>query len=318
MIITFHMGAHKTASSLIQHRLRRLCRRRYGRDLAFLDNKHVAQSPWGAWCVRGKGSQGAALESFKRQIETWQDASPKAVIISSEGFLGTINSFGPNGLYPEAPEILARFKELVDQTANIDIRPIYYIRRTDRFLESCLSQRLSLGRDAASENMFAPELIAAASWRPVIEAIETTLGEPVAVRNFEDLKIQGPARFVATFLAAAGMPAPTVAERLISIGQIVEFLPKPVQRWHTIADFLRPNAGLSARGSEIAGHIRPLVSPEEWHRIVRPFLRQHFIVAVDSARLGAPKSAAATLQQQYDADCAWIGERFRLPYTTAT
>lgn len=314
MRVTFHMGAHKTASSLIQHRLRRVGTTFAGRRLLFMDNDAVLGTAWGDWCRRERGDGNAALGSFAGQIEAWRAAGADHVILSSEGFLGGITMFDRGKLYPDAAAVLARLGVLLAGTGHtVDIRPLYYVRRTDRFLESCLSQRLSLGKDLDPRTAFDDDRLATLSWRPVIEAIERAVGRPIAVRRFEDLTRVGPADFVAGFLAACGLPAPHFVERQVTLGRAAERLPRWLRERQPFADFLRPNAGLSVRGSEMSLRLRPLVSKEEWRTVVRPFLRRNFSAARDkTGGIRAPDNVARQLRRTYEADCDWLGDRLTL------
>ncbi len=320
MLVTFHMGAHKTASSLIQHRLRRVGKKFAGRRLMFMDNDAVLGARWGDWCRRQRGDEVAALKSFAGQIEAWRSAKADNIILSSEGFLGGITMFDRGKLYPEAASALARLQALIAETGNsVDIRPVYYIRQTDRFLESCLSQRLSLGKELDPQTAFDDEALATLSWRPVIAAIEDAVDRPIAVRLFEDLKTLGPADFVAGFLTACGLPGPSLPERFLTLGRAAELLPKTLRRRQPFADFLRPNAGLSVRGSEMSLRLRPLVSKDEWRTVVRPFIRRHFSAARDTAGgIRAPEAVAQRLREVYRNDCAWLGDRLTLCYDGAS
>lgn len=320
MQVAFHMGAHKTASSLIQHRLRRIGGRFAGRQLVFMDNDTVLSTSWGDWCRRERGGLDAARASFAKQIESWRKDNADHVILSSEGFLGGITVFERGKLYPGATEVLQRLRHLISETGNeVTCHPVYYIRQTDRFLESCLSQRLSLGRELDPETVFDKPEFAELTWKTVIEAIEAAMGARIVVRRFEDLKEKGPADFVAEFLSACGLPDASTLQRHVALGRAVELLPEPVRKLQPVADFLRPNAGLSIRGAEMALQLRPLVTKDEWRKTVRPFLRRHFSALRDpGGGYRAPDALAKVLRETYRDDCAWMGDRLTLRAGNAT
>ncbi len=319
MIVYFHLGAHKTASSLIQHRLKRLRGRVGPHRFAFAENAVAGRSIWGKWCKRAKSSASErqkAIDAFRRDFARLTQTPVDALVISSEGFLGGIPRFCGAGAYPFAKVAMANLASLLETLdVEIDLRPVFYIRRTSRFYESCLSQHLSMGRAKTPEDAFAAIREDKVSWQPVVAAIEAVCGHEIPVRRFETIAEAGPAGFVENFLATLGLGPATMLEREIALGRTAERLPASVRKLGPVAHFLRPNVGLSPRGAEMVERLHPLVSRDEWHAIVRPFIRRHFSAIKDpGATFAMPKDQVARLDTVYESDLIAFASRLCLAY----
>ena len=319
MIVYFHLGAHKTASSLIQHRLKRLNGRVGPHRFAYAENDTVARGDWGKWCRRKaptKDETTRAVKAFKRDIAALMKDGPDAIVLSAEGFLGGIPRFSGENAYPSAKMALENFFTLANRLEmKLDVRPIFYIRRTSRFYESCLSQRFSMGHAESPEEAFAAIRPETASWQPIIADIEAASGRQIPVRTFETIAQLGPAGFVAEFLAALGLGPATSLQREIALGHAAERLPAAIRKVPVVARFLRPNVGLSARGAEMVERLRPLVTKEEWHAIVRPVIRRHFSALKDPGpTYPLPDDLARRLDAVYDEDLKALSSRLTLSY----
>lgn len=315
--ILLHLGAHKTATTLLQSRLRGLGGRVAGTRFTFLDNEEVKRTAWSRWC-RGRETRVAAgtdpAGAFAADVATWASTAGGLVLMSCEDFLGSTAMFDGRGLYPEAAERIGRFRSLVDAHPDVVVRPLLYLRQTSGFLASCLSQEIAKGRGVDRRDLLRQVRPGRYRWRPLVEAIEAGFGGRLPVRRYETIRDDGALGFTLDFLAAFGFPAPGTVERLVRLGGLAEMMPERAERLtHALRAALRPNAALSERGILVAEAIRPHVSAAEWSRFVRPFLARHF----DAVRDGGGGTdfrgpRGAKLDAAHAEDLAWLGDRLTL------
>lgn len=305
LILCLHLGAHKTATTLIQRRLAALRGRIGGRPFLYRSNEDVKAAPWARWC-RGKPDAADPVRAFAEEVAAWRGGRGGIVVVSSEDFLGSTALFDGRGLYPEAADRLGRLAELLGTQTDIDLRPLFHIRRTPAFLASALSQEIAKGRTVDRRTLRRTLRAELFRWREVVSAIETMLGRPVAVRRYEAIETHGGRAYVLDALAAFGLPEPTARERLLALGGLAERIPKPLARLvHEMQVLARPNAALSTRGVAIADAIRPHVDAAEWDRIVRPFLARHFNAVRDQGRsIRLDSDLAEALDCEYERDLA--------------
>ncbi len=313
LIVGLHLGAHKTATSLIQHRLGALGGRLGGKPFLFRGNKALKTEAWARHC-RMKAPRGDVAASFAAELALWRGTGGP-IVLSDEDFLGTTSFAFGGALYPEAAERLARIAALFATAPDLDIRPIFYVRQTSSFIASSLSQEMlrRKQRRGGPADATAPPL----RFRPVVEAIEAAFGRPIAVRRYEAIAELGGLGYVLDFLEALGLAAPTATERAWRLGGAMDSLPRRLR--DLARPLVRPNVSLSARGMTMAEALRPLVDDAEWRKVVRPFLQKNFNTLTDKERpIELNKRLRATLDAAFAEDLAFLGDRLAFRYPAIT
>lgn len=243
--VVYHLGAHKTASSLLQKYMRDngavLRRRRIhyvGRDEM---NDLVG---WGKRLLH----QPERLEG--RITEAFANPWHRTVIISHENTLGPPFKDGAAHLYPRGPEIIAQLARALGRWR---ARVFLYVRPQDEFVESYYLQRIHQGHRLSFSQWLDQLDLDALSWRPVVDALVSHFGaERVEVVDFDRIR-QGQNEFIADFF------------RRIDPSYEIQPDYRPVR-----------NASISDKGLRIAlaanKHLR-----SDWERkAMRKFLQKHF------------------------------------------
>jgi hypothetical protein len=270
----FHIGAHKTGTTVIQQflaanrpRLRERGVVYLGRPLldGFAKNKSERDPRDGPLALRL-----AELSAAGRT---------EAVIGSCENLLGAPFTRDSDELYPKAAErisALRRVLEPYDATIIITVRP-----QAD-FLQSYYLQTINQGEHATFDEWFARRNLAELSWRPLIETAREAFGQSaVHVIDFELLRNGGPEAYLAEFMAVAdpGRPIAITAPE---------------------AD----NASLSARGLQIALAMNPLLIDKDERVATRKFLQQHFSNRSFPRPVLLTADQRADIEQRYSAEYA--------------
>lgn len=179
--VVFHVGAHKTGTSLLQ---------KYMRDNAALLRRHRmyyisrgAMNDYVGWGDKLLTDP----EPLARKIRTmllipWFTT----VIASHENTLGPpLRGHRGAHLYPRAPEIIRALGELL---APYRARILLSIRPQDQFVESYYLQSIHQGRHKRFDEWYARLDLDALSWRPVVDTLCEVFGrEQVDVIDFRTI-----------------------------------------------------------------------------------------------------------------------------------
>lgn len=313
VILCLHLGAHKTATSLVQARLAALRGRVGGRRFLYIDNRDLKAAIWARWC-RGRPHDGDPVADFASTVAGWRAASAGVVVVSAEDFLGGTALFDGRGLYPEAGERLGRFAELLAAHPDVSVRPLLHIREQTGFLAAAAAQETVKGRRIRRRGVkhLDPSRF---SWGDLVETIEARLGVRVAVREFGSIRRLGGTGYVADMLEAFGLPEPTRIERSIALGGLADRVPEPLLRRLRLGFLRRRNPSLSARGMALAEAMRPHFEGADWNAVARPFLARHFSAADGDATQPLPDFVARRFAGLYERDLVRLGPRllFRHP-----
>lgn len=243
--VVYHLGAHKTASSLIQKYLRdnpEVLRRH---RLAYLGRGEMNDLVgWGKKVLR----QPWLLED--RIAELVADPRCDRLVTSHENTLGP--PLKPDGghLYPRGPEIAARLAQILRRWPS---RVILYLRPQDEFVESYYLQSIHQGGHATFEEWLGNVDLEAISWRPVVEALHEHVGrDHVEVVDFGRIR-EGQNAFIADFLRRVD-PTLDVTPNY-----------RPVR-----------NASISEKGLRIALAANPHLRADWERKAMRRFLQRHF------------------------------------------
>lgn len=307
VILCLHLGAHKTATSLVQARLAALGGRVGGQRFLYVDNRDLKPAVWARWC-RGRAHDGDPAEDFAAAVRRWRAASGGVVVVSSEDFLGSTALFDGRGLYPEAGERLERFAALVAAHPDVSVRPLLHVREQTGFLAAAAAQEAAKGRRIRHRDV---KLLdpSGFSWADLVDTIEARLGARVAVREFGSIRRLGGAGYVVDMLAAFGLPAPIRIERALPLGGLADRIPEPVLRRLRLGFLRRRNPSLSARGVALAEAMRPHFGRDDWNAVARPFLARHFSTADGEAAQPLPGFVARRFVDLYEQDLARLGPK---------
>lgn len=243
--VVYHLGAHKTGSSLLQKFMR--------------DNPEVLRRHRIAYL--GRGEMNTCVGWGKRLLNRPEILEDRlAELAADEGCDRVVtsheNTLGPP-LKPGAPHLYPRGPEIVEQLARVlkpwRARAFLYIRPQDEFLESYYLQQIHQGEHMSFGEWLEDIDLTALSWQPVVAALRAQFGaDRVEVVDFGLIR-EGQNRFIADFLRR--------------IDPTIEFTPdyRPIR-----------NPSISGKGLRIAlvanRHLRT-----DWERkAMRTFLQRHF------------------------------------------
>jgi hypothetical protein len=178
--LVFHLGAHKTGTSLIQKYMR--------------DNRSLIERNRVGFTVRSQtdvfigwgrpGHMKVNLPELARLIVQHRDRRFRAFVVSHENTLGRPFRSGQPGLYPGAVESM---EILVDIFKPMRPRFVYYIRSQEKFMESYYLQTVHEGRYASFRDWKSSIDTNDLSWKPLIETIRSAFGnDSVIVKDFEE------------------------------------------------------------------------------------------------------------------------------------
>lgn len=243
--VVYHVGAHKTASSLLQKFMR--------------DNREILRQNRICCLSRGEMNDyvgwGKKLltrpENLEQRIaEALEDPWYRTLVISHENTLGPPFKEGAAHLYPRGPELVAQLASALQPWPS---RIFFYIRPQDEFVESYYLQRVHQGHRLSFAEWLDEIDLDALSWQPLVDAMTQHFGpERVEVVDFGLIR-QGQNEFIADFL------------RRIDPETQIEPDYRPIR-----------NPSISDKGLRIAlaanKHLR-----NDWERkAMRTFLQKHF------------------------------------------
>lgn len=243
--VVYHLGAHKTGSSLLQ---------KFMRDNRDALQEHgiyyLSRSEMNDYVGWGKKLLTRPKLLEHRIADAFADPRYHTLVTSHENTLGPPFKPGAAHLYPRGPE-------LVEQLATVlrrwHVRAFLYIRPQDEFVESYYLQRIHQGHRQSFAEWLDEIDLEALSWRPVADALVEHFGqENVDIVDFGLIRT-GQDAFLADFF------------RRIDPNNRIDPAYGPVR-----------NASVSDKGLRIAlaanKHLR-----NDWERkAVRKFLQKYF------------------------------------------
>ena len=242
--VVLHVGAHKTGSSLVQKFLRD-----NRKALSAGGIHYVPRSDMNTLVGWGK----ALHESPELLRGRLADVTSghRVVLASHENTLGRPFVKGTPGLYPDGPRNAKELGQILD---GFDYTVVVYIRPQADFVESYYLQSLHEGgTQTFAQWVDAMIDVEALSWRPLIDALEESLGpDRVVVKDFREIH-HGQEEFLRRFFAA------------IDVDPRISLSYAPVR-----------NPSISEKGMQMALAVNPLLSSPKQRKAVRVFLQKHF------------------------------------------
>lgn len=190
--VAYHLGAHKTGSSLLQKYMRDNVDLLREEQIYYLSrsemNDHVG---WGKKLLE----QPHLLTD--RIVEVFTDPHYRILVTSHENSLGPPFKPGAAHLYPRGPELIGQLSTALRPWP---ARVLLYVRAVDEFLESYYLQMIHQGRHLSFDEWLDQLDLGALSWRPVVDALVEHFGpDRVEVVDFHTIH-RGQNAFIADFL----------------------------------------------------------------------------------------------------------------------
>jgi hypothetical protein len=266
-ILVAHLGAHKTATSLIQNYFKDKKKYYLGQGVYPLARDEVSPFvTWGERVIKEAGKFNAFLRGHMEKT------TANYLLFSNENILGRPFKDHP-GLYPEHSRIIDALPKVFE---GMSPRVVYSIRPQWELLESYYLQKIHQG-DFMTFNQFVDGIdLTKLSWVPVIEKLRDTVGvDNVKVLDFGLIR-QGQEKFISEFVSHCLSPSIT-----------------PDLDYDTVH-----NPSISDRGLHIALRINPLLRQGETG-IVRKFLQTHFSNLTEPRPLLMNETMRSELKQRY-------------------
>lgn len=280
----FHVGAHKTGTSLLQKYFRDNPEMNGALGLAIIGRgdanrlvgwgKHLHERP----------------ELLRSRLEKEAAKRPSVVFMSHENTLGRPFQQDRPGLYPDASRSAEALAKVCD---GFDTYVVLYVRPVPDFLESYYLQTIHEGAWHSFQEWY-DSLTGTHSWAPVVAALESAFGaDRVILGDFTEIA-EGQNQFLQRFMTRAGIPQPPVIDYA------------PVR-----------NASISARGLEIALGINRHLRSSKERQATRKFLQQYFSNRKDDRARPMPddvrRSIIVRTGAEYEALAARAAEALAAP-----
>lgn len=243
--VVYHVGAHKTGTSLVQSYLAENRRALRKQNVTYLTRGTLEN--WVRELDGGSDDPGA----LTRRLDEAFLRRPEGVVLASyENTLGPPFSSKRAGLYPRAEERAAALREVL---ANHSTKILLGIRPQSGFVESFYIQTVQQGGYQTFAEWFGNLDLDQLSWRPVIDVLVRTFGrETVEVIDFNTIR-NGALAYLRGFLDRV--------DRNIELEG---------------SEAPRDNASLSEKGLRIALAANPHLTDKEERAEMRKFLQDQF------------------------------------------
>lgn len=249
-----HLGAHKTATSLIQKYFQEKREQYAALGVRYIPRERISElTGWGTRLIDNPGDFRAEIDSHAKHAGT------RYVVFSYEDMLRRPFVEGKGSLYPRHRDPL---NALSSALTGYNLKLVYYIRPQVEFVPSYYVQLIQEGGFFTFEQ-FLDELIDLnrLSWKPLVDGFVKVFGsDNIYIGDFRTIK-GGQFQFLKEFVEST-MPG---------IAGDYEY-----RKVH--------NVGLSARGLHIALRINPLLRKDtktRETRKVRNFLQENFSSATE-------------------------------------
>lgn len=249
-----HLGAHKTATSLIQKYFQEKREEYKAKGVSYIPRDRISEiTGWGAKLIDNPGR-------FRKEVESqFKKNGSRFVIFSYEDMLRRPFAEGKKGLYPRNHDPL---KALSEALQGYNTKIVYYIRPQVEFVPSYYVQLIQEGGFFTFEQFITEQVdLNEISWKPLVDSFSDVFSpENVHIGDFRSIRA-GQYEFLKQF----------VENMMPGIEGDYEY-----KKVH--------NVGLSARGLHIALRINPLLRKDTTTREtrkVRNFLQENFSSATE-------------------------------------
>lgn len=269
--VIYHVGAHKTGTSLVQSYLSENRRALRKQDVTYLTRGTLENWVRG---IDGASDDPGALD--RRLGEAFLRRPDGVVVASYENTLGPPFSSKLPGLYPRAEERAAALRKAL---AQYSAKVLLSIRPQSAFLESFYIQTVQQGGYQTFAEWFGNLDHEQLSWRPVVDTLVSTFGrDAVEVIDFSTIR-DGALAYLRGFL-----------DRIDPDVRLDE------------AEAPRDNASLSDKGLRIALAANPHLTDKDERATMRKFLQEHFPNTRYPRPVLLSEAERAKLDARYSAD----------------
>lgn len=243
--VAFHVGAHKTGTSVVQGYLRDNARRLRRHRMVYLHRTAMnGFVGWGEKLVEDPAPLSRRIALILRI--PWFTV----VVASHENTLGKPFVDGVAGLYPRAAEIIPVLRRVL---APYRTKVFLSIRPQGEFIESYYLQLIHQGGHQPFSDWLAQIDLNALSWRPIVDDLTAAFGrEQVEILDFRQVQRDQQAYLQDFF-------------RRIDPRLSVEISPPPVR-----------NPSISDKGLRLALAANPYLTSAAERRLMRVFLQDNF------------------------------------------
>ncbi|MGC1273667.1 MAG: hypothetical protein WBC44_08180 [Planctomycetaceae bacterium] len=236
-----HIGAHKTATTLVQSILKRRRHVLHRQSIHFESWGY----PLGKALLREAPLHQTSLAELRRELEERLGSRPEPVaILSAESFCGN-----PYDGYRNIASVAGDLREI---TRSFRVQIVLATRRQDDFLESIYGQSVKEGGVASFEEFASGGLLDAFDWEVLASAYREQFGDDRVRTVSYDRLVEDPSRAVETLFEGCGR---SFVCRTRGTGRV--------------------NPGLSRKGIEMARRCNAIIDVRE-RKQFRRFLEKHF------------------------------------------
>ena len=277
--VVYHVGAHKTGTSLVQSYLSENRRALRKQDVIYLTRGTLEN-----W-VRGLGGGPDHPGALDRRLDEAFQRRPASVVVGSyENTLGPPFSAKRRGLYPRTEERAAALREALSRYST---KVVLSIRPQAAFLESYYIQTVQQGGHQPFDRWFGKLDADLLSWRPIVDTLVSTFGrEAVEVIDFRTIR-DGALAYLRAFLARID-PEVRLDE----------------------AEAPRDNASLSDKGLRIALAANRHLTTKDERTTMRKFLQAQFPNTRYPRPVLLSEAERAELDERYGAEYEQIVREF--------
>ncbi len=298
--VVLHLGAHKTATSLIQLYLKRRPRELRRMGVVALSREECTDGIGWGYLPRTEPSrlQAAVEQASRRPYELKGGVvlpsalnsvagRPRTVIVSYENALWKPFRADGGPMYPRAPGYALSLANCLERYSP---RVIYYIRSQEEFLESYYLQTVHEGGTASFVEWMQAVNLERLSWSRVVDSLAAAFGpERVTLKDFAELR-KGANAFLADFLHTCDP----------SLNPTVSFKQKR-------------NISISQRGLEIAMAINPHLETVVERQTTRRFLQRNFNNTTSPRPVLLDEETKAAVRERYAAENRELLAKYRGP-----
>ncbi len=269
--VVFHVGAHKTGTSLVQ---------KFLRDNASMLRRHRMRyvrrgrtDELVGWGVPLRDTPDLLAQELHRRLRgPWTTT----LLLSHENTIGRPIARRGRHLYPQAGVRVAALAEVLrPYRAKI----VLSVRPQDGFLESYYLQTVHQGGHQPFQQWMRRIQLDRLSWRPLVDDLHARFGaENVEIIDFR-LLAQGQDAYLREFFAR------------VAPGLSFDFAYDPVH-----------NPSISARGLDIAMDANPLLRSGAERKAMRVFLQRNFSNRTGPRPVLLDLAQRASLRERYDAE----------------
>jgi len=242
--VIFHLGAHKTGTSLVQKFMRDNSDKLKKLNIHYISRTETnTLVGWGQQLINNPNML------RERILEEFSEGA-RNVIVSHENILGRPFVKNASSLYPKCDASLTALGKVCH---DIDYKVLWYIRSQESFLESYYLQLIHQAKHCLFDDWLDTINLENISWKPACDSIRKRFGkENVNIAPFEEIH-SGQAAFLRNFFLRAQLDVK------------IDTNYKPMR-----------NLSIGDKGLKIALAVNKFMITGKEKKLMRIFLQKHF------------------------------------------